>query len=508
MNEALVYIQENRIWLDRLWMIVGKITNPNSVEKKIANDFLKVLGGSRELYLIWNSSLDDQDLLTKAGPVAIKKLMFSKKYSGLSLTEKNNLKKIIKTVLNEDIVTEEEKEDAIDFLDSNNLINFKTSNLTKEQYMRINSLQKETLSQAFEKEHFSRNGKYSEHGKDGVAWIWKSLNGLSSASEIKIKEYQEKYGWIKDFKFDERNLIDSLNPQNETLILDLENSTKKLKDHFYDPKMFEPIDIGDDLNSFFSNKGGIMPATITMIVGDPGIGKNTVWMEVLANIQVNNPDKKVLFVSAEMDEIDLKEYIERFPQISEIDMFFIGQFIDNKPKERLEALLESGYDLVLIDSFSEVKELVQSEYSMTSKNAEFWLLNQMLDVKGGKNNRKTYTSFLVIQQVNKGGNFLGSNKLKHNTTAFLEMRWDDEERYMEFKKNRRGFVNQRLYYSFVPEGVKYDTARLNNEKKSLSLLKQNTMDFETKTKHFDELFLKNQEVEELVEQDEDEEFED
>jgi beta-galactosidase GanA len=30
----------------------------------------------------------------------------------------------------------------------------------------------------------------------------------------------------------------------------------------------------------------------------------------------------------------------------------------------------------------------------------------MLDVKGGKHNRKTYTSFLVIQQVNKGGNII------------------------------------------------------------------------------------------------------
>ena len=71
---------------------------------------------------------------------------------------------------------------------------------------------------------------------------------------------------------------------------------------------------------------------------------------------------------------------------------------------------------------------------------------------GGNKNQKN-TTFLAIQQVTKGGVFVGSNKLKHNTTGMLELRRDGEENpHMLFTKNRRGQVQEKLFYSLSNSG--------------------------------------------------------
>jgi hypothetical protein len=74
------------------------------------------------------------------------------------------------------------------------------------------------------------------------------------------------------------------------------------------------------------------------------------------------------------------------------------------------------------------------------------------------NDSKKWTSFLCIQQVTKEGVFLGSNKLKHNTTGMMELRFDkDGTRYVMFTKNRRGEVNIKMQFDLSATGdVKYD----------------------------------------------------
>ena len=82
----------------------------------------------------------------------------------------------------------------------------------------------------------------------------------------------------------------------------------------------------------------------------------------------------------------------------------------------------------------------------------------------GNNDTKAYTSFLNIQQVNKGGVFVGSNKLKHMTTGMMEIRFVDEnsqdERFIVFSKNRRGDVGKPMFFDLSNDGdVSYDTER-------------------------------------------------
>ena len=91
----------------------------------------------------------------------------------------------------------------------------------------------------------------------------------------------------------------------------------------------------------------------------------------------------------------------------------------------------------------------------------------MVQNNKGKNDENKYTSFLAIQQVTKGGNFVGSNKLKHNTTGMIELRYSSEfsgDRYAKVTKNRRGFKHEKIYFSLenVNE-VEYDQKRLDRD---------------------------------------------
>jgi hypothetical protein len=104
---------------------------------------------------------------------------------------------------------------------------------------------------------------------------------------------------------------------------------------------------------------------------------------------------------------------------------------------------------------------------MNRTQAEKWMIDIMVQNNKGKNAENKYTSFLAIQQVTKGGNFVGSNKLKHNTTGMIELRYSSEfsgDRYAKVTKNRRGFKHEKIYFSLdnVNE-VEYDQKRLDRD---------------------------------------------
>ena len=147
-----------------------------------------------------------------------------------------------------------------------------------------------------------------------------------------------------------------------------------------------------------------------------------------------------------------------------------------------------------MDSFIEVQADVKDSTGMSSGQAEKWLLDLMYRHNLGNNATKTYTSFIAIQQVNKGGNFVGSNKLKHMTTGMLEIRFEDiddyeSDRYMLFSKNRRGHVGKKLFFDLsATGGVQYDTERFQKTEKMKEMRKEELERLKVDGEKFDELF--------------------
>jgi predicted ATP-dependent serine protease len=241
----------------------------------------------------------------------------------------------------------------------------------------------------------------------------------------------------------------------------------KISDLNYDDRIFIPMKTNQPIDYMFSSEGGIYPATNYMVIGDPGIGKSTQTLDILAQITKADPTKKVLFISGEMNQIDMYGYVKRYPAFGQIPTLFLCDYIDENPKEVMEQTFKQGWDLILIDSFIEVQESVQSACNMTRTYAEKWMIDLMVHNNKGHNDGKRFTSFLAIQQVTKGGNFVGSNKLKHNTTGMIELRYSSEfsgDRYAKVTKNRRGFKYEKIYFSLdKTEYVEYDQKRIDRD---------------------------------------------
>jgi DNA repair protein RadA/Sms len=215
--------------------------------------------------------------------------------------------------------------------------------------------------------------------------------------------------------------------------------TVKMSDLSFDPQLFRPMKSGRVIDSHFSSEGGLMKGTNYAIVGDPGIGKTTVMLDMLADLQ--SKGQKVLFISGEMNQIDMVGYVKRYPKFGQLPILFMGDYCEDNALDVVKTILSEGWDTVLIDSMAEIQNAIVDTTKgwMSGKKAETELLNLFEKHNLGENDSNTNTAFLVIQQVTKGGEFAGSNRFKHMMTGMAHMKWTKEgDRTFFFSKNRRG----------------------------------------------------------------------
>lgn len=234
-----------------------------------------------------------------------------------------------------------------------------------------------------------------------------------------------------------------------------------------------PIKTSSIFDKFMSEEEGFLPGTNIMAAGAPGVGKTTVLLELLYGAQQNGA--KCLFISAEMNEMDMARYLKRFPHWKTLNILFLNNFADECPQQVVESTINLGWDLILTDSYTEVNDTVKEACNLTRSKVEKWFLQLMTDNNKAKNKNGVHTTFVTILQLSKGGTFVGSNKLKHMTSAMMNIQWEGSEnsgnRFMEFTKNRCGQVNQKLYYT-LGAGVELDGDRYYKEQEYRKLLNE------------------------------------
>ncbi|MCP4772730.1 MAG: DUF2075 domain-containing protein, partial [Planctomycetaceae bacterium] len=113
----------------------------------------------------------------------------------------------------------------------------------------------------------------------------------------------------------------------------LQVKVTKMNDLKFEKNLFVPLKTGRKIDEFYSAEGGVMPGTNTVITGDPGVGKTTVLLDLIADM--NNKGKRVLFVSGEMNQIDMVGYVRRFPKFGDVPILFMGDQADEDPLEVL-----------------------------------------------------------------------------------------------------------------------------------------------------------------------------
>ena len=344
-----------------------------------------------------------------------------------------------------------------------------------------------------------------------IAYTFKQTNRgfeLQSADghQIIIDQEHPKYEWLSQVEADRVININAKGHFNSskdytglysntsaksTPTKPMEIKLTRLNDLEINEALFIPMKTGTPVDKFLSTDGGFMPGSNIMSAGAPGVGKTTVLLEMLHKVRVEQPERKVLFISAEMTQLDMARYLKRFPHWGDLPILFLSDYADENPQAVIEATLNQGWDLVLTDSYSEVNDTVKEACNLTRGKTEKWFLDLMISMNKGQNSLKKYTTFITILQLSKGGTFVGSNKLKHMTTAMMDLNWkggeNSSERYMEFSKNRLGQVGQKLFFNFA-NGVEFDAQRYQRDLLNEEMIAEEKQKLESESNAFDKLF--------------------
>ena len=272
----------------------------------------------------------------------------------------------------------------------------------------------------------------------------------------------------------------------------------KMKDVRFGAELFENYHSMTALDDLLCSYKGLPKGVNYMIIGDPGVGKTTVILDLIANISRQAQRARVLFISAEMNEIDLAIYVKRYPKFGNLDIMFVEADFEGEKKhlQEIEEVLEKGWDIVAIDSFHELQGIIKEEEDISMRLAETRLLSLIKKHNKGENATNTNTTFLTIQQVTKKGAFAGTNRLKHMITAMMELRLDNpknvySDRFVVFSKHRRGDVGVKLYYNLSSKGdVCFDEERYQQELQLRNLQKDVSSQIRDFANQFDNLFNK------------------
>jgi predicted ATP-dependent serine protease len=261
------------------------------------------------------------------------------------------------------------------------------------------------------------------------------------------------------------------------------NLAKKATQTSIDSDLLVNYTAGSSIDGIFSFEGGLPKASNYMVTGPPGVAKSTCVLLYLSQLQ--QVGYNCLYVSSEMNRVDMERYFNRFPRLRELDILYLQGLRKDPddlesefygPSEAFYLQIENNtYDVVALDS---IAEFIEAEYyfSEISRKAIEKQLIEKLSVQ----NLKDHTSFLLVQQVTKSNQFAGSNRFKHIVHGMLELHFsgehNSESRYMVFTKNRAGNTNQRLFYHFDKKGkLIFDERRFREEQ---SMRKMIAMDQE------------------------------
>lgn len=252
-------------------------------------------------------------------------------------------------------------------------------------------------------------------------------------------------------------------------------------------KLFRSGKYIDHLISEDTEEGGLYSGTGTIVIGESGVGKTTVLLDLLASIKEITPESKVLYLSSEMTKNDLFFYRKKTPMIGKVPTVLLMDYIENGIVKVIENLFfESEYDVIVLDSYQDVIVKLCDVFGMRAKQAEAWLTGAI--IKACEDHGK---SIFAIQHLTKGGTYVGSTYLKHATTAMMELRKDTAGgRYVMYSKNRRGgsLVDYKLYYSLVDGAVRYDELSFRSSEQAHELKDKEMANRQKYTEDFANIF--------------------
>ncbi|MEI6237407.1 MAG: DNA repair protein RadA [Candidatus Saccharibacteria bacterium] len=221
-------------------------------------------------------------------------------------------------------------------------------------------------------------------------------------------------------------------------------SGKSLETFSLNSKSLKPsgrISLGiKDINEVLG--GGVVPGSVVLIAGQPGIGKSTLLLQLAFEVAKSS---KVLYVSGEEspDQVSLRG--KRLKALH--DNLKLAS--STSANDIATTIVTGGFDLVVVDSIQTVaaNEIsgVPGSVSQVTNSA------QLLSIAA----KHSKTALFLVGHVTKEGNIAGPKVLEHAVDVVLQLEGD---RYGGFRilrciKNRFGSTNEAAILEMVESGL-------------------------------------------------------
>ena len=191
--------------------------------------------------------------------------------------------------------------------------------------------------------------------------------------------------------------------------------------------------------------GGIVPGSLILLGGDPGIGKST----LLLQFALSSRSKKILYVSGEESEKQIKMRAERINKNSE-HCYILTETSTNNIFHEIEKIQP---DILIIDSIQTIHtSYLESAPGSVSQIRE--CTSELI-----KFAKETSTAVLLIGHINKDGAIAGPKVLEHMVDTVLQFEGDRNHVYRILRtiKNRFGSASELGVYEMSGNGLRQVT---------------------------------------------------
>ena len=191
--------------------------------------------------------------------------------------------------------------------------------------------------------------------------------------------------------------------------------------------------------------GGIVPGSIVLVAGEPGIGKSTLFLQL--GLQLTN--LKVLYVSGEESEQQIKMRAERVG-INNENFYLLTETNTSSIFNEIKKLKPN---VVIIDSIQTLQSnLIESSAGSVSQIRECASEFQRFA-------KETNTPVFIIGHITKDGSIAGPKVLEHMVDTVLQFEGDRHYAYRIVRtlKNRFGSTSEIGIYEMDAQGMKVVT---------------------------------------------------